>query len=272
MNMDLQMPVSSNSHINIDQGCLLDDPDLGIVTENDHNVGLCLCHKCTCGKHKCPSRKIFRQIPIKLQSSYNSEYQYIKIPSYKVNRSFDSCYSLSKYPFNSNSSYRLEYKEHQISPIKFTKKKYNPNIAKLDTRSTYKVSYKNYSPLKERSFSPYPHNLHSDELKFNDLTTYGSSYKEKEYLAPKRSKSSLRLGVFMDADFSEPSTHRRDFQDFQDFKEICNSAAMKPIDETMSPAVKVREKSVNQIEYLPKIRPTKEFARSNSFLRKRHVI
>jgi len=49
--------------------CLLSDPEIGIITENDHKVGKCLCNLCTCGHHLCPS------LPVPRFRSYATSYQ-----------------------------------------------------------------------------------------------------------------------------------------------------------------------------------------------------
>ena len=51
------------------KSCPLGDPEIGIITENDHRVGLCLCKYCICGKHLCPS------LPPRSYLPYRSNYQ-----------------------------------------------------------------------------------------------------------------------------------------------------------------------------------------------------
>ncbi|CAG9325803.1 unnamed protein product [Blepharisma stoltei] len=51
--------------------CPLSDPSIGVISENDHRVGLCLCPLCTCGKHKCPGPISIEPYP---KSMFNTQY------------------------------------------------------------------------------------------------------------------------------------------------------------------------------------------------------
>jgi len=52
--------------------CVLDDPNLGVIAMNDHNVQACLCRYCSCGQHKCPGAPFYDPYP---KSMYASQYQ-----------------------------------------------------------------------------------------------------------------------------------------------------------------------------------------------------
>ena len=52
--------------------CPVSDPDLGLISENDHRVGLCICRFCTCKQHVCPS--VMPPEPY-LKSTLYSKYQ-----------------------------------------------------------------------------------------------------------------------------------------------------------------------------------------------------
>ena len=56
--------------------CPLSDPRIGLITENDHRVRLCLCPMCSCGEHICPAKA--QQEPYlksAYQTTYGSNYQ-----------------------------------------------------------------------------------------------------------------------------------------------------------------------------------------------------
>ena len=53
------------------EDCPLNSPNIGLISENDHRVRMCLCPLCTCGKHICPSKAIQDPYPT---SIYNSQY------------------------------------------------------------------------------------------------------------------------------------------------------------------------------------------------------
>ena len=89
--------------------CPLSDPSVGIVSENDHKVGLCLCRYCDCGEHNCP---VLDKNEIYLKSSFKSIYQ-------------------------------QEYKKASFdSPLKPQQKLYRPNNMKMDLQTTNQIEYK----------------------------------------------------------------------------------------------------------------------------------
>lgn len=89
--------------------CPLSDPEIGIISENDHRVGNCLCEHCTCGIHRCP---------------------YYKPRSYL--------------PYVSN--YRANYSPKPFDrPLKQPEKSYIPSQQKMDLNTTNHTDFVAYS-------------------------------------------------------------------------------------------------------------------------------
>lgn len=73
------IPSSSEVQLSSVRGiiCVLDDPNLGVISLNDHNVQACLCKYCSCGQHKCPGAPFHNPYP---KSMYASQYQHAFVP------------------------------------------------------------------------------------------------------------------------------------------------------------------------------------------------
>ena len=55
--------------------CPLGNPNLGIILENDHQVGICPCYLCSCGRHNCsPTRLNYH----KLKTNYREDFGFYK--------------------------------------------------------------------------------------------------------------------------------------------------------------------------------------------------
>ena len=101
------------------QPCPLADPEIGVVSENDHKVGLCLCHFCKCGKHICPARPRKKSLPYR--SNYRCQF---------VAKAFDS-------------------------PIKMPQKEYRPNDPKMDLTTVNRNDFRGYSVKPSRKEMSY---------------------------------------------------------------------------------------------------------------------
>lgn len=142
--------------------CPLDNPNLGIISENDHLVGNCLCQFCKCGKHICPKDR-------HLTGKYLSD-------SFKT--SYSRHYKKSRFdvPYN-------------VKPIP-----YKPNRMKMDFTTTNSIAYQPYSPISASkkggsSYSPSKITLFSTTAYSYNFPNWGKqkiNY-EKGWHAPVRS-------------------------------------------------------------------------------------
>ena len=121
------------------EDCPLSDPSIGIISENDHRVGLCLCKFCECGSHKC-FKMSAAACP---KSSFSSKYQ-------------------------------RDYQKTQFDvPLRIEKKLYRPNTAKMDLTTTNQVEYIARIPTPEVSKSI---SLSPKKQEISKITAYASDY------------------------------------------------------------------------------------------------
>ena len=92
--------------------CPVADPKLGIISENDHRVGLCLCKFCECGQHICPN---------------------------PLSKDF--------YPSSTfTTKYKSDYKKAAFDvPLRVEHKTYQPNSFKMDLRTTNQEDFQPFS-------------------------------------------------------------------------------------------------------------------------------
>ena len=143
------------------ENCPVSDPKIGIISENDHRVGLCLCKYCECGQHTCPNPLTKELYPSStFTSKYNADFK---------RGSFDQ-------------------------PLKPEPKAYRPNALKMDFRTTNKEDFKPFSvsPKKDDFKYPMPLKVNSPSRSAysNDFLDWGATnvYLEKRFQPPLRSQ------------------------------------------------------------------------------------
>lgn len=169
--------LENNRRLKRKNRCPLSDPSIGIISENDHKVGLCLCKYCDCGLHKCSSR-------------------------------YSNLYPKSAY----SSKYQHDYQRSQFDvPLKADPKLYIRNTAKMDLTTTNQVEYQRRAPTPEvsRSFT-----LSPQKKEIAKITAYASDYPdwgptlvnhEKTWHPPVRS---------VDLTFAGKSSYKGQFHEF----------------------------------------------------------
>ena len=136
--------------------CPLSDPNLGIIPENDHRVGLCLCRFCTCNTHICKANKPPGPY---LSSTFSTKYK-------REYRSKDFDVSLrgepQRYTPNTQKMDFVTSNSQFYSPIKPEKRKMTPTIPRrtqreLLERTSYANDYPNWGPymvVREKTWHP----------------------------------------------------------------------------------------------------------------------
>jgi len=156
--------------------CPVSDPSLGIISENDHRVGLCLCRFCECGKHNCPNPLLKEFYPT---STFTTKYK----TDYKKGK-FDvllkpepKAYHPNEMKMDLRTRYQEEFVSHSVSPVKKNLLVWNNNVATAQTRSAYSSQYVNWGPSginHEKRFHP---PLRTVEIPFRGNSSYQNSYK-----------------------------------------------------------------------------------------------
>lgn len=193
--------------------CLLSDPELGIITENDHKVGKCLCLLCTCGKHRCPGKRLVRYNS--LESSYQADYKAHKAVAATRAGPFLP-YIQPGGVMDLRSSMRVDY-QPPVSPVKSEMMRVeavSPQLPFVGS-SSYSADYPDWGPTQPQiEHRPY-HQSHTEDLQFQGQSSYRRAYKQLEVRSfdrlspPPRSRSIFGLaGEGMARD----TTARRSFQ------------------------------------------------------------
>jgi hypothetical protein len=193
--------------------CLLSDPDLGIITENDHKVGKCLCALCTCGKHRCPGKRLVRYNS--LESSYQADYKSHKPVAVPRAGPFLP-YIQASGVMDLRSTMQTDY-QPPASPVKsemLRVEAVSPQLAFVGS-SSYAANYPDWGPSQPQiEHRPY-YQSHTEDLQFQGQSSYRRAYKQLETRSfdrlspPPRSRSILGLaGEGMARD----TTARRSFQ------------------------------------------------------------
>lgn len=124
-------------------GCPLDNPELPIVTENEHKLGHCYCHHCKCKLHVCPGERA------------------------KVRTASSGWFSQYKQEFRK----KVAKRDHPFVAIR-----YSP-IQKGEWKDTLKsvsqLAYNPFSPTKQESCKP---KQTSTPSKFTAKTSYEHDY------------------------------------------------------------------------------------------------
>ena len=156
--------------------CPLFDPNIGIISENDHRVGLCLCRFCDCGEHTC---------------------------SKNVNPNTKSTF---------NTKYMQDFQKSQFDvPLKNEPKLYRPNTAKMDFTTTNQIEYQKRIPTPEVSRSvsmtPYKGDLAR-------VTAYSSDYPDWGPVQVSREKTWHPPVRSVDLGFQGDSSYKNTFKEF----------------------------------------------------------
>ena len=155
--------------------CPLSDPSVGIVSENDHKVGLCLCRFCDCGEHSCP---VLDKNEVYLKSAFQSSY----MKAYQ-NASFDSPLKMQPKLYRPNgnkmdfqTTNQMDYKPFRIIPKTPQERPIDTNNAEFRGGSQYANDFPNWGESKitheKRWYPP----LRSTEIPFSGRSTYKESF------------------------------------------------------------------------------------------------
>ena len=159
--------------------CPLSDPSVGIVSENDHKVGLCLCRYCDCNEHKCP---VLDKHDIYLKSAFKSSY----MQDFKQSR-FDSPLKMQPQLFRPNmqkmdfqTTSQATYKPIKISPPKKPEKPIDSNIATFRGYSQYANDFPNWGDSRitheKRWYPP----VRSTEIPFVGRSSYKETFRDEK--------------------------------------------------------------------------------------------
>jgi hypothetical protein len=191
--------------------CVLEDPMLGIITENDHKLGLCICNRCTCGKHSCAYKGLFASLPLKLHSTYESDFIRTEAKVKPTEMTFPTP-SSPKWQFTGESSYKLAYIKHDSTPNpRFSSSPLRPAPISGTLRSSYTKDFIHLKPEKVESFSPLTHSVTPGGFKFSEGTTYKTFFHPKLKAEKTKTFNRAEAKLFVDPNNYLQTSHKRDY-------------------------------------------------------------
>lgn len=202
--------------------CPLSDSSIGIISENDHKVGLCLCRYCDCGEHKCP---VLDKNNIHLKSAFLSNY----MKDFKKSACIDICLKPQPKLFQPNT-HKMDLKttnQNDYRPIKISSKKnkfISPDNNKAQFRgyTIYANDFPNWGEnvvSREKAWHP---PVRSTEIAFKGTSTYKEAFSERTSKSAKHFKTSIedipasksKISFAPKDKFHASSTYKTDMCDF----------------------------------------------------------
>lgn len=213
-------PVTSKS--NKKQICPLSDPSVGIISENDHKVGLCLCRYCDCGEHKCP---VLDKNEIYPKSSFYSNYMKDFQKKDKVDsplKPLQKLFTPNKHKMDLITTNQTDYKPIRIGPRKLKEKHYDSNKVQISGYSVYMNDYPNWGESQIQHEKRWDPPLRSTELSFQDKTTYKEAFHYRKSKSEDYAKGNIRsISASKSSIFFVPkdkqdykTTYKKDMQDY----------------------------------------------------------
>mmetsp|Transcript_4080 Transcript_4080/g.8308 ORF Transcript_4080/g.8308 Transcript_4080/m.8308 type:complete len:257 (+) Transcript_4080:6-776(+) len=161
------------------QRCLLDDPNLGPITEIDHKLSQCICSECTCGKHICPYLRVSHADNPKTscKSLYQTQYRrHSASRTRPVIREDQLRFLKGKMDLTTmnQSFFKPHAAESAVILRPFTTK---PSF-KFSAESSYKASYPDWGPLSSTQATPKKEQK-KPSMKFTGESSYNTSFTAK---------------------------------------------------------------------------------------------
>ena len=168
--------------------CVLNDPELPLVSEIEHKIGKCYCHLCECGKHICPSVNKMRCTYNKgnFLTSYKVQYDprdadpTLNSPMFRRKLQTQGSTRISDVKMDLTTTkqqdFQLPSSVDQPKPAYYSQATTTHDL-KFTGRSAYQVNFPNWGPneIERMRHASLPYRGH--EIKFNPRTTYGSEFR-----------------------------------------------------------------------------------------------
>ncbi|CAG9315196.1 unnamed protein product [Blepharisma stoltei] len=243
------------------EDCPLSNPNIGIISENDHKNHQCICELCSCGTHKCPA-KLNDPYPI---SMYRSQYknEFIKGQCAKTSpiRSAENTYS--HYPITYETTNEKDFKPICKNPPKVSSKGYPtpPPQSNIFAQTSYSSSYLNWG-----TNNPYyvkqSRVQHNDErLRLSSSTSYKDSFKpanSNELLAAQQKNKEIKNLISMKT-LKEREILIRESESKKEFKDFSKSSI---IDKATKPDESLLKQKITDNHFMSTVK--KDFYRTQT--------
>ena len=164
--------------------CPLSNPDLGIVSEQDHFNNQCICHLCTCQRHLCPNNRTKFQLQSTFVSHYKRQFARFKTPAPPQRPP-----TLQHRPTTQKmdlTTTNMELYKHTGSDAKLARAraperpKTTRSCPRFVGQSQYKNDFLNWGPHYPATTKRPVHPVHAPDLQFRPQTTYTDQFYSKE--------------------------------------------------------------------------------------------
>lgn len=218
--------------------CPLNDKSIGVIAENDHRVGLCLCPLCTCGAHKCPGPISLEPYPKSMySSSYHQNFQKHKDAKRQPFKSQPKFYSNQPIDFETTTEqYYKPITQQPVLSLPAYKPNHEPHMG-LSGLTSYSANFPDWG-TGGVYFVKQSHIRHTNEnSKLNSKTSYGETFRPLDYIDFKLASNSgkdfssnrANIGIKCGSiQAVKESVTKRDFVDWS--KQSLTVRAQKPID------------------------------------------
>jgi hypothetical protein len=244
--------------------CPLNDKNIGIISENDHRVGLCLCQYCTCGNHICHSTKPAEPYP---SSTFKTKYRE-NFKRYSFDRPLRN--EPRRYVPNKLSMDLETTNQREFKPFKLDYHKTEPSRSLTPTANGVSITtYKNEFPDWGPNYVEYHKRFHppvrSTELQFTGRSSYRDSFKTHDQHLQELYKTDItRLNAFGSTfqlgpkeRFRDETTHKREFADFSKI-DVNASIKVRAAPAVLNSTSKTHFKTTNQKTFTQKSNEVKD--------------
>ncbi|CAD8133632.1 unnamed protein product [Paramecium pentaurelia] len=150
-----------------------------------HNLKLCACFKCTCGRCKCD---VTTQVKLKLNGIFLTNYDKDFVINHKSKKSVTNPLNQKTYDtkfmdqksINLKSLYQQDFQQQPLELQPNLKKHSSQQIGSVSNLTSYRSNYNDWG-TNYHKFIPYPHISTSPDIKF-----IGSSQYKDSYISPNR--------------------------------------------------------------------------------------
>ncbi|CAD8167677.1 unnamed protein product [Paramecium octaurelia] len=150
-----------------------------------HNLKLCACFKCTCGRCKCDASN---QVKLKLNGIFLTNYEKDFVTNHKSKKSVTNPLNQKTYEtnfmdqksINLKSLYQQDFQQQPLEIQPNQKKPTTHQIGSVSNLTSYRSNYNEWG-TNYHKFTPYPHISTSPDIKF-----IGSSQYKDSYVSPNR--------------------------------------------------------------------------------------
>ncbi|CAD8083777.1 unnamed protein product [Paramecium sonneborni] len=181
-----------------------------------HNLKLCACYKCICGRCKCDANN---QIKLKLNGMFLTNYDKDFVNNHKSKYSLTNPLNQKTYEtnfmdqksINLKSLYQQDFQQQPIELTTNLKKHSSQQVGSVSNLTSYRSNYNEWG-TNYHKFIPYPHISTSPDIKFIGTSQYKDSYISPNRLSLNNANNfKTSLAPLPNGQFESQTTHKMSF-------------------------------------------------------------